>query len=119
LGNQRTADEGNPGKAVEQPELAHRVREINLRVASDRVASSASGDAQPLLCQHCADCVAPGRVAGNYDRQQIGMVRGEVTMYLRGNLLLRGMRADGEPQRTRTDRVAQAQQFGAVERQYR
>ena len=38
-------------------------------------------------------------------------------MYLRGNLLLARMSAGGEPQRTRTDRVAQAQQFGAVERQ--
>ena len=117
FGGQRAADEGDPGEAVEQPELAHGVREIDLRVASDRIAMSASGDAQPLLCQHGADCVAARRMTGNDDRQQAGMVRGEIAMYPRGDLLLAGMRAGSQPQRTRTDLVAQVRQFGAVERQ--
>ena len=78
---------------------------------------SAPGDAQPLLCQHDADCVAARRMTGNDDRQQAGMVRGEIAMYPRGDLLLAGMRAGSQPQRTRTDLVAQVRQFGAVERQ--
>src|SRR5271165_1857318 len=57
-------------------------------------------------------------MAGNDDRQQAGMLRREVAMHARGDLLLARMRAGGEPQRTGTDRAAQAQQFGAVERQY-
>src|SRR5437763_11957456 len=117
LGDQRTADKGDPGKAVEQPELAHRVREIDLRAASDRIAASAPGDAQPLLRQHCPDGAASRRVAGNDDRQQTGIVRGEVAMYLRGNLLVARLSASGGPQRTRTGRVARARRFGAVERQ--
>ena len=38
-------------------------------------------------------------------------------MYSRGDLLLAGVRAGSQPHWTRTDRVAQAQQFGAIERQ--
>ena len=45
------------------------------------------------------------------------MVRGEFAMYPRGDLLLAGMRAGSQPQRTRTDLAAQVRQFGAVERQ--
>ena len=30
LGNQRSADEGDPGKTVEEPELAHRVGKIEI-----------------------------------------------------------------------------------------
>ena len=113
LGDQRAADEGDPGEAVEQPELAHCVREIDLRVASDRIAASAPGDAQPLLRQHGADCVAARRVAGSDDRQQAGMSRGKLAMYSRGDLLLAGVRAGSEPHWTRTDRVTQAQQFAS------
>src|ERR1700720_4768689 len=118
LGGQRTADEGDPGEAVEQPELAHRIREIDLRVASDRTAASAPGDPQPLLRQHCADRVAARRMAGSDDRQQAGIVRGDLAMYSRGDLLLAGVRAGSQPHWTRTDRAAQAPQFGAIARQY-
>ena len=44
LGNKRTADEGNPGKTVEQPELAHSVGEIDIRLIGDRLGATAPGD---------------------------------------------------------------------------
>ena len=46
LRRQRAADKGDPGKAVEQAELAHRIGEIDLGVGGDRLAAAAPGDAQ-------------------------------------------------------------------------
>jgi hypothetical protein len=44
LGNKRPADEGCPGKTVEQPELAHRVGKVDIRLIGDRLGATAPGD---------------------------------------------------------------------------
>ena len=48
LGNQGSADEGDPGKTVEQPEFAHRVGKIEIGLVRDRLTMGPAGGAQAV-----------------------------------------------------------------------
>ena len=72
LHGQRAADEGNPSERENSPSSPI-VRKIDLRVASDRIAMSASRDTQPLLLQHARRLRRRAPGGGSDDRQQAGI----------------------------------------------
>ena len=44
LGDERSTDKSNPSEPVKQPELAHRIGKIDIRLIGDRLTSAASYD---------------------------------------------------------------------------
>ena len=107
FGNKGSTDEGYPGETVEQPELTHRVSEVDICLIGDRLAAAASGDTQSALGQHHVNSVAARRMTRNDYRQEAGVARCDVTMDARGNVFLAGVRAGRNPKRALLDPTGQ------------
>ena len=117
FGNKGSTDEGYPGETVEQPELTHRVGEVDICLIGDRLAAAASGDTQSALGQHHVNSVAARRMTRNDYRQEAGVARCDVTMDARGNVFLAGVRAGREPDWPRIDLTIQLLELATVDRQ--
>ncbi len=115
--DQAAADKRKWNKAVEQPQLAHRIGDINRGIGRGHLAAGT----QPRIsrsAQH-GDVAAALRMTRHHDRQQIGKAFAQRIMRRKNGFLFAGMGLRGEEDGPRADRLPQCRKFLRVCRQNR
>ena len=95
--DERLADEHDAGQAIEQPEFADRVADVDRRPGPHRVAARAQRANEALRLQLAQDRFAPLGMAGRDQGQRVGEHLAQTLVRIRRDHLLAVMRRGGDP----------------------
>ena len=117
--DERLADEHHACQAIEQPQFADRVADIDRRPGPDRVAARAQGADEALRLELAQDRLAPIGMARRDQRQRVGKHLAEAPVRRRRDHLLAFVGRGGDPDLAARRQAGELGQLAPVGRQRR